>query len=148
MFRFELQPILDHREHLEQEEQRRVARVQQHLIRLEDDIAAVETMAEDSAALWERELGGDIAPPRQEIFAAWRMELRRRRSELLTQHAQARRSLTQARGRLLAAHRERRKFDLLRERALDEHRAREAAAERKFTEDLTVMRHRFQGGWQ
>ncbi|NUP89111.1 MAG: hypothetical protein HUU25_04740, partial [Candidatus Sumerlaeia bacterium] len=86
MFRFELQPILDHREHLEQEEQRRVARVQQHLIRLEDDIAAVETMADDSAALWERELGGDIAPPRQEIFAAWRMELRRRRSELLTQH--------------------------------------------------------------
>lgn len=148
MFRFELQPILDHREHLEQEEQRRVARVQQHLIRLEDDIAAVETMADDSAAQWECELAGDIAPPRQEIFAAWRMELRRRRSELLTQHAQARRSLTQARARLLAAHRERRKFDLLRERALDEHRAREAAAERKFIEDLTVMRHRFQGGWQ
>ena len=141
MFRFDLEPVLRHREHLEQEAQRRVARVQRHIAALEEEIAACEEAREAEAIVWRREAAGRSTPARQALHGAWCVELRRRRGELETRRQRGIQRLAEERRALAAAHRELRKIELLRERALGEWREHQAVIERKFVDDLTVMRH-------
>lgn len=142
MFHFALDPVLNHRRHLEQEAQRHVAAAETCLRQVEADLAACEEAARALAGQWRHECERGLSAGRQELFAAWRQELRRQRAECAARAQEARRSLEKARQRLVVAHRELQKIEHLRRRAWRDHLAQEERRERLFVDDLTVMRHR------
>lgn len=141
MFKFPMQPILEHRQHLEENAQRQVGEALRRVAEIDRDIQECETAGQSANTQWHREMGGGISVGRQELFFAWRQELRRQRGELTACRAEAQEILNEARRDLSLAHRELRKFELMRERALLEYQWSEAKQEQKTLDDQTIMRH-------
>jgi flagellar export protein FliJ len=143
MFEFQLDPVLKHREHLEQEAQRRVAEAAQRLSEAEAGVRACAEARADLAAQARRSLALSHARTlaHMELFAAWRQELRRQEAECAARAGEARGALDAARQALVLAHREHRKIEHMRARAWRDHLARLGRQERRFLDDLTVMRH-------
>jgi flagellar export protein FliJ len=141
MFRFSLQPVLQHREHIEENAQRRVAEARGRVDFLSQEIAACDQSMASLAARWGQESESTISAARQELFAAWQQEIRRRRGELRAQQAEALTELKEAQVLLTGAHRDVRRFELLRDRARLEHDREIARGERMMLDEFSVMRH-------
>ncbi|MBN1478091.1 flagellar export protein FliJ [Candidatus Sumerlaeota bacterium] len=136
----DLTPVIEHRQHLEDEAQRAVAQVRAELQRVDDAIEAANGALVELRALRRREITEGISPPRLGLLGQWGEELHRRRENLGRRRVRVERAVHEAKTRLLAAHRELRKCELLQERLLREERARLDKLEQKMIEEMTVMR--------
>jgi len=140
MFEFELQPVLDHRRHLEEEAQREVAEAQRWMQRILGEIQAVATARAEALQAWREEIEAGHGMARQMLFDAWREDLRRQERILRQRVLQANTVLTEKKRRLVQAHHEVEKFEHLRKEALKEYRERLETQERRFLDDLMIMR--------
>jgi len=138
---YELQPVLEHREHLEESARRRMGAAQRRLAEIQGAIAKCRDDRRALSAQWLSEVQAGIMPGRQELFNLWRGELRARLERLIEHEQRQQEVVEQRRQALAAAHRELRKFELHRDREQEAFFEKQATLERKFLDDLTIMRH-------
>jgi flagellar export protein FliJ len=136
----DLTPVIEHRQHLEEEAQRAVAQVQTELHRVDDAIGAARGALEELRTQRRREITEGISPARLGILGVWGEELHRRRENLTRRRARVEQALQETKAELLAAHRELRKCELLRDRLRREERSRLDKLEQKMIEEMTIMR--------
>jgi flagellar export protein FliJ len=136
----DLAPVIEHRQHFEEEAQRAVAQVQAELQRVDDAIIAAHGALRELGATRRQEIAGGISPPRLEILGQWGEELLRRQASLGRRRERVDQAVQDAKSELLAAHRELRKCELLQERLQCEERSHLDKLEQKMIEEMTIMR--------
>lgn len=139
-FKFALEPVLDHRSRIEDEKQQVLAERQRELKVAEDELTRLNgefkrystTLREDHAKLSSDELRWHYA------------HLEYVDRCMIMQHGvilQRRGAVDRARADLIAASKERKVIEKLKDRRLEEHRALQAATEQKELDDTNNRRH-------
>ncbi|KAA0216643.1 MAG: hypothetical protein DYG94_08985 [Leptolyngbya sp. PLA3] len=140
-FRFKLEPVLEQRRRIEEEEQRAVAEVERIRLALEERIRAYARAITQEREDLRRQLtlGGDLRAARLQANAS--LDLTNKANRAVLELAGVHRRLDAARLRLLEALTRRKAMEVLRDRAeqawRDEQKRREAAE----LDELMVMRH-------
>jgi flagellar FliJ protein len=142
-FEFTLQAVLDHRERIESEKQRRVAELERERVRVEEFIRDCrrQILSEQDAS---RSLigAGDVAGARRQSGAIASIHAKAQRAviELAGTH----RRLDAARADLLAATVARKSVELLRDRRYDAWKREQDRKEQAMIDELAVLR----AGWK
>lgn len=133
-FKFRLQPVLEQRERLEQEKQRRFAELERERITVEETLRYCQQNIRDAKLDWRDRLGGTggaamvvIPEVRAQANASLHMEAKARQAAMALAGAYKR--LEHARAELLKAATARRAVELLRDRWHEEWQQAERRAE-------------------
>ena len=141
MFTTPFDVVLSHREHLEEQARFRLAEEIRRVADIEAQLVECAQAMRSAGELWSHELEDGISVPRLAIIAEWSEEIRRRRADLTEKRRGGQHGLDEARQALTEAHREVRKFQHLRDRALRQHLADVARREHRDLDDQVLMRH-------
>lgn len=137
-FKFKLQPVLDHRELIEQQRQKVVAELEAQRVGLERTITDLQRqLVSEQGAARERARVGDVAAVRQQGAAALRIRAEAQRAAL--QLAGVFTRLQAARQELLAATTARKAVEMLRDRQRDAWRQNEDRKEQAMLDEIAVM---------
>lgn len=140
-FRFNLQPVLEHRVMIEREKQRAVAILERERLGLEDTIRACQRAIEAEQSEARGRLVGlvDLRAVRQQGSAALRHAASARRAVLRLAGVHQR--LVAARAELLEAAKRRKAVELLRERRYEQWKQDQSRREAGALDELVVMGH-------
>lgn len=139
VFRFKLQPVLDHREMIEQQKQRVVAVLEADRLRLENLIRDCQrALLEESAAMRECLGLSNIRGVRQQAAASMRLTVTAQRAAI--ELAGVLKRIETARADLLAASKRRKAVELLRERRHEDWMLEQSRRELAAVDELMVMR--------
>lgn len=139
VFRFKLQPVLDHREMIEQQKQKAVAILEVDRVRLEGLIRDCQQgLVDESAALRECLGNSNIRGVRQQAAASMRLTITAQRAAL--ELAGVFKRIEAARADLLAATKRRKVVELLKERRREEWLHDQTRRELAAADELMIMR--------
>lgn len=139
-FRFKLDPVLKARRSVEQSKQRALAELHQQRIALEDVLKIHQQQIDRSRGSMREALVGPVNTLDLRSHAAATMRLMARAQGVALELAALHRRIDQSRLELLAAARDRRAIELLREKRLTEWKTAIDKAEQNALDELATMR--------
>lgn len=141
-FRFSLEPVLEQRRRVEEEEQRGVASIERDRIALEERIRAFARAIAQERDDLRRQLteGGDLRAARLQANAS--LDLSNKANRAVLELAGVHKRLDAARLRLLEAMTGRKAMEMLRDRAEERFREEQKRREAAALDELVVMRYR------
>lgn len=139
-FRFNLEPLLEHRKRIERDKQRALATVERRRMEIENHIRAMQQRIADNKAEIGRGLTGrvDTAAIRSQAAMSMQLDAQTRRLALVL--AEVYRRLEQARADLLEARTRAKAIERLRDRRYEEWKRRLSKREAAELDDLTTVR--------
>lgn len=137
-FRFKLDPVLKARRHAEQAQQRALAELQRERIALEDVLRMHQQQIDQSRGTMRDELVGSISTLNLRSHAAATMRLMARAQSLALELAAVHKRIETARSQLLAATRDRRAIELLRDQRYAHWKAAQNKREHDAMDELAV----------
>lgn len=140
-FRFKLEPVLEQRRRVEEEEQRAVAEVERERLALEERIRAYARAITQEREDLRRQLmlGGDLRAARLQANAS--LDLTNKANRAVLELAGVHKRLDAARLRLLEAMTRRKAMEVLRDRAEQDWRQELKRREAAELDEMMVMRH-------
>lgn len=140
-FRFKLEPVLEQRRRIEEQQQRCVAEVERERLALEERIRAyARAIAQEQEDLRRQlTLGGDLRAARLQANAS--LDLTNKANRTVLELAGVHKRLDAARLRLLEAMTRRKAMEVLRDRAEQAYREEQKRREAGELDELMVMRH-------
>jgi flagellar FliJ protein len=138
-FRFELEPLLTARRHVERSKQRAVAELERERLRLEGALRRQQQFISTGKASLRGHLVGALDLGSMRAHASSTIQLLREANRLVIELAGVHKRLDRARGDLVEAARERQAIELLRERRFDAWAAAIGKAEDAALDELAVI---------
>ncbi|MCC6908935.1 MAG: flagellar FliJ family protein [Phycisphaerales bacterium] len=139
-FRFNLDPLLKHRQRLEREKQRALAVLERRRLEIEDHIRAMQQRIADNKSELSRSLIGSVDTSAIRSQAAMSMQLDAQTRRLVVVLAEVYRRIDRARVELLEARTRAKAIERLRDRRYQEWKQAISKREAAIVDDLTTVR--------